>query len=145
MAFTLLSYLLVFSAEAGPFNEAAQKELKTLEGDWSFERLEANGKKHEPGGGERGGLTIKGTKWSFQPTGEEAEIVALDPSCNPKLIDLKIIKAGQKPIIREGIYKLDGDTLTMVIYQGQDKKRPTRFDTPAEGGTVLFVFKRAKR
>lgn len=145
MAFTLLSCLLVFSADAGPFNEAAKKELKILEGDWVFERLEANGKKHKPEDGERAGLAIKGTKCSFQPTGEEAEIAALDPSCDPKLIDLKSIKAGRQAFIREGIYKLDGDTLTMVLYQGQDKKRPTSFDTPTEAGTVLFVFKRAKR
>lgn len=145
MISTLVGCLLVLSNGADSFNEAARKELKALEGSWVIERIEAGGKKHEPGSGEKAVLTIKGPKWSFSITKEKGEVVALDPSCNPKLIDLKGIRMGREAIIREGIYKIDGDTLTIVFYQGKDKRRPTHFDTPSEAGTVLFVLKRVKR
>ncbi len=145
MTSAFLSCLLVLAAEADPFNEAARRELKALEGKWVVERLEADGKKHEPEAGERAELTIKGTMWTFEPTRENWEVAALDSSCNPKLIDIKSTKTGRAASIREGVYKLDGDTLTIAIYQGKDKKRPTSLKTPTEAGTVLFVLKRAKR
>jgi uncharacterized protein (TIGR03067 family) len=144
MTSTLLSCLLVLAVPAEPLNKEARKELKSLEGKWVVERLEANGEKHKPGADERMDLTIDGTKWSFHPNQEQGEVVALDPSCNPKVIDLKSVRAGRKPFVREGIYKRDGDTLIMVVYQGKDKKRPTSFDTPTEAGTVKWVLKRDK-
>jgi uncharacterized protein (TIGR03067 family) len=127
-----------------PLDEAARKELKALEGDWVVERIEAEGKKHKPGADEQAKLTITGTKWAFPATGEQGEVVAVGPSSSPKLIDLKSTRRGGA-IVREGIYKLDGDTLVIALYQGKEKKRPTNFDTPTEAGTVLFVFKRAKQ
>jgi uncharacterized protein (TIGR03067 family) len=146
MISTLMACLLVLANGAeDSFNEAARKELKALEGNWVVERIEAEGKKLELGDAERAEFAIKGRKWTFSITQEKGEIVALDPSCNPKLIDLKNIKMGREAIIREGIYKIDGDTLTIAVYQGEDKKRPTNFDTPTETGTILVVFKHAKR
>jgi uncharacterized protein (TIGR03067 family) len=145
MISTLMGCLLVLSHGANSFNEAARKELKALEGDWGVAWLEAGGKKHEPEKGEKAVLTLKGTKWTFPITNEKGAVTALDPSCNPKLIDLKGIRMGREAIIQEGIYKIEGDTLTIVFYQGKDKKRPTNFDTPTEAGTVLFVLKRVKR
>jgi uncharacterized protein (TIGR03067 family) len=145
MAPAFLGCLLALSAGADPLDKAALKELKALEGDWALVRLEVEGKKHEPGAGERMNLTIRGTKWSFSGTGEQGEVVALGTSSSPKLIDLKKTRRGGAAIVREGIYKLDGDTLTLALYQGTEKKRPTSFDTPTEAGTVVFVLQRAKR
>jgi RNA polymerase sigma factor (sigma-70 family) len=121
------------------------KELKRLEGDWIVQRIEAGGKKHQLGEGEQMVLTIQGTKWTMPANREQGEVVALDPTCNPKLIDLKSTPRGREAFMREGIYKVDGDTFTIVLYQGKDKKRPTNFDTPTEEGTVLFALTRAKK
>ncbi len=145
MSPALLGCLLALSPAAGPLDKAALKELKALEGDWTVVRLEAGGKKHKPGPDEQMKLTFQGAKWSFPATGEEGEVVALGASSSPKLIDLKSTRRGRGAIVREGIYKADGDNLTIVLYQGTEKKRPTSFDTPTEAGTVLFVFKRDKR
>jgi uncharacterized protein (TIGR03067 family) len=144
MTGTLVACVMLLTSGADPLNEAARKELKALEGAWIVQRIEAEGKKHEPAADQRMELTIQGTKWSFRPTGEQGEVAALDPSCNPRLIDLTSIRAGREPLLREGIYKLNGDTLTIVLYHGKDTKRPTSFDTPTEAATVLFVLKRAK-
>jgi uncharacterized protein (TIGR03067 family) len=145
MSPAILGCLLALSAGADPLDKAALKELKALEGDWALVRLEAGGKKHEPGADEQAKLTFQGTKWSFSATGEQGEVVALGTSSSPKLIDLKKTRRGGGAVVREGIYKVDGDTLTLALYQGTEKKRPTSFDTPTEAGTVVFVFKRTKQ
>ncbi len=145
MAPAFFGCLLALSAGADPLDKAALKGLKALEGDWALVRLEAGGKKHTPGADEQAKLTFQGAKWSFSATGEQGEVVALSTSSSPRLIDLKSTRRGRGAIVREGIYKADGDTLTIVLYQGTQKKRPTSFETPTEAGTVLFVFQRAKR
>lgn len=143
MSPAFLGCLLALSAGADPLDKAARKELKALEGDWVVVRLEAGGKKHEPGAGEQMKLTFQGAKWSFPATGERGEVVALDAASSPRSIDLK--KTSGRVMVREGIYKLDGDNLTIALYQGTDKKRPTGFDTPSDAGTVVFVLRRDKR
>jgi uncharacterized protein (TIGR03067 family) len=144
MGITLSGWLLVLTAGAGPLGDAAKKELAALDGDWVVQRIEAGGQKQEPDDGERLVLAVRGIKWSFQATGEELEETALDSTTDPKVIDFKDIRPGRGGKEREAIYKRDGDTLTVVVYQKADKKRPTTFDTPTEAGTVLFVLKRAK-
>src|SRR5262245_48711614 len=81
-------------------NEAARKELKALEGEWEVQSIETKDGKRLPGDGERITLTIKGTKWAFG-TVQEGEIVALDPSTNPKLVDFKSVRKGRKDTVNE--------------------------------------------
>jgi uncharacterized protein (TIGR03067 family) len=145
MSPALLGCLLALSAGADPLDKAAMKELKALEGDWVVVRFEAGGKKHMAGPDEQVILTFRGAKWTFSAAAEQGEVLALDAASSPKLIDLKKTRRGGGGLVREGIYKLDGDTLTLALYQGTEKKRPTSFDTPTEAGMVVFVLRRAKR
>ena len=66
----------------------------------------------------------------------------IDPSKNPKTIDFTI-KAGDTEGVSRGIYKLEGDTLTLCRTVG-DIERPKEFKTTAEAG-FLVVWKRAKK
>lgn len=127
-----------------PLDAAARKELKAFEGEWVVQRIETKDVKQEPGDGERISLTIKGTRWTFG-TFQEGEIVALDPSAKPKLLDLKSVRKGREDTVNEAIYKMEGDKLIICIYQGKDKKRPTSLDKPTEGNTVLWTLKRSKK
>jgi uncharacterized protein (TIGR03067 family) len=136
--------MLTLTIGADPLDKAAQKELKALEGEWVVQRIETKDGKHEPGDGEPISLTIKGTKWTFG-TVQEGEVVALDASANPKLLDFKSVRKGREDKVNEAIYKVDGDTLIICIYQGKDKKRPTSLDKPTEGDTVLWTLKRSKK
>jgi uncharacterized protein (TIGR03067 family) len=136
--------MLAFTIGADTLGEAARKELKALEGEWVVQRIETKDGKQEPGDGEQISLIIKGAKWTFG-TLEEGEVVALDPSANPKLLDFKSVRKGRADKVNEAIYKVDGDTLIICIYQGKDKKRPTSFDKPTEGDTVLWTLKRPKK
>jgi uncharacterized protein (TIGR03067 family) len=124
-------------------NEAARKELKALEGDWVLQRIETKDGKDELADGESFILTIDGTKCTFG-TIQEAVIVALDPSANPKLLDLKTVRKGREDSVGEAIYKVDKDMLVICIYQGKDKKRPNSLDKPTDGD-ALFTFKRSKK
>src|SRR4051812_19556197 len=55
-------------------------------------------------------LVIQGDKWT--PSKGPKLIITIDPTKNPKHIDLQPEGAGVQFIYR-GIYKLEGDTLTM--------------------------------
>jgi uncharacterized protein (TIGR03067 family) len=123
---------------------AARKELKALEGNWVVQRIETKDGKHEPADGESITLTIEGTKWTFG-TLQSGEVVALDPSADPKLLDLKSVRKGREDTVNEAVYRVDGDTLVICIYQGKDKKRPTSLDKPTEGDTTLWTLKRSKK
>lgn len=127
-----------------PFADAAQKELDKLQGKWKAEKLATSTQEHTvPKGDPELVAEIKGRKWIFVGV-EKAEIVAIDSSTDPKSIDLKSVEKGRNATVDEAIYKLDGDTLTICLYQGEGKKRPTAFDTPKESDTILAVFKRVK-
>jgi uncharacterized protein (TIGR03067 family) len=147
MGVTLVGWILILTPAAGPLDDAAKKELAALAGDWALVRFEQRGKVTDVPEEDRPVLTIKGTRLSMPALEMEADVIALDPSANPKLIDLRgpdrTTKGQTKD--REGIYKVDGDTLTLVMYGKADKKRPTTFDTPTEAGINLYVLKRAKK
>ena len=144
MSWVIAGCMLALTIGADPLDEAARKELKALEGEWLVQRIETKNGKQEPGDDERLSLTIKGAKWTFG-TVQEGEVVALDPSTSPKLLDFKSVRKGREDTVNEAIYKVDGDTLIICIYQGKDKKRPTSLDKPTEANTVLWTLKKSKK
>ena len=91
------------------------------------------------------GLEIRGTKWILTGQNKSAFIV-IHPGTDPKSFDLRSVEEAGKGEVHEGIYKFAEDTLTICIYQGKDKQRPTRFEATAEQpNTFLLVLKRVKK
>ena len=139
--------LLAAPPEPPKFTEAAQKELQKLEGKWDLVQIDRDGKSIIPKKGEAT-VTIKGTKWTAtvgDTVLQEFEVVALDPKTKPACIDFKTIpRAKREGNTYEAIFKLEGEMLYYVVYNGKDKNRPTTFDPPSDSDTQLVILKRVK-
>ena len=69
----------------------------------------------------------------------------LDPAKMPRTIDITMkAPGGNQEQKIEGIYKLNGDDLTLCIPQGQNNRRPTEFKAEEGDKQCLLVFKRKK-
>jgi uncharacterized protein (TIGR03067 family) len=128
--------------------EAAKKGLKKLEGKWKGVKVVADGKEVEP---TMNGMDLvvefKARKFLF--LGEDLfEVAALDPSTDPKLLDFKALKdMGEikKGDTYEGIYKLDGDKLTLALATTAGGNRPGKFESAENSKVVLVTFEREKK
>src|SRR5262249_17342274 len=86
-------------------------------------------------------LTIKGDQLTMTNGAKEQTMtIKLDPSQSPKAIDMDFVGPLGKQNRRLGIYKLEGDTLT-ICWVVQAIERPTEFKTSEKAGN-LWVFKR---
>jgi uncharacterized protein (TIGR03067 family) len=131
-------------AKPSPLPDRARKELDRLQGKWVAKEFGRQGKKVDVKEQELV-LEIKGDKWIFVGK-EKGQFIAFDPTADPKCVDLKSIEEGRKGQVDEGIYRLDGDTLTICLHQGSGKTRPTKFETsPDQPDTILAVFERPKQ
>jgi RNA polymerase sigma factor (sigma-70 family) len=68
--------------------------------------------------------------------------VRLDEGKSPKRIVLELQHKGAKPLT--GIYKLEGDKLTIAAYTRSGKLMPTDFEADAEAGISVAVYERVK-
>lgn len=66
---------------------------------------------------------------------------AADPRQKPAAIDIWMNPAAGDRW--KGIYKVEGDTLTLCLVKG-DRDRPKAFESTADRPTTIWVFKRAK-
>jgi uncharacterized protein (TIGR03067 family) len=146
-ALTALSLVVATADPPKELSEAAQKELKKLESKWKLDKIVIDGKEESPPANEAEMLLeFKGRKVLVADK-ELFEIPALDPSTDPKCIDLKALESmGEitKDTIYESIFKLGGDTLVMAIHIGGTKKRPDKFESVKDSGVVVVTLKRVK-
>ena len=123
-----------------------EKELKKFQGTWTFESVEAGGKKLPADQFKGITVTFEGDKYAVKKGDEvvEAATQKLDPSKSPKAIDVTLTEGPNKGSVLLGIYEIDGDTLK-VCFDLRGKKRPTEFKSPAGSETFVNVHKRAKK
>jgi uncharacterized protein (TIGR03067 family) len=135
-------FLVVLIGTAVPAQEA-KKELDKFQGQWVGVSREVRGKKMPDDAAMQYKLTIQGNRWTVK-VGDDPENESefqIDPSKNVKTIEL-ISKADKKPTMH-GIYKLEGDTLTLCLTKAS-LERPKQFKSTNEAG-VLVVWKRVKK
>ena len=74
---------------------------------------------------------------------ESRATLTVDGAKKPAAIDVAYIDGMAKGVMLRGIYKIEGDMLT-VCTDTLPGERPTEFVSKSGSGTALMVFKRAK-
>ena len=127
---------------AAPGPKDAKKDPPSLVGEWTAEGAVSRGKPDNP---------PPGTTWTFAADGKSVlrigggkEMVEgtykTDPKKDPAEID--ITPGIKKEGTMRGIYKVEGDTLTLCL--ADEEERPKAFDAPAGAKRIVITFKRVK-
>jgi uncharacterized protein (TIGR03067 family) len=142
--------LVVLSCPLALFagDDDVRKEVKALQGTWKAVGLEAGGKSYPKDSvpdftfniGADGKSTGKMGKIEYQAT------ITVDPKKSPKTIDNQHDSGDQKGKKQYGIYKLEGDKLTVCITApgAAAADRPKDFATNKDTTGVVFIFERVK-
>src|SRR5262245_40341031 len=119
---------------------------KELAGAWVLQRTENNGVVTTANEGDpKSRLTFsEPNKGLFQAGDVKIELtVKVNTAMKPALIDVTILGPDNKQTL-EGIWKVEGDTLTICLCPPDKKERPTEFQAGDGTGLLLFTFKRDK-
>jgi uncharacterized protein (TIGR03067 family) len=126
--------------------QPAEDAQKPLQGTWTATQAARDGQAADDVVGHR--LSFTGTRFQIQSKdGQPLYVgtVQVDPSAKPAAIDFEHTEGALKGKAWQGIYALDGDTLTVCDNAPNlDKGRPAAFEATRGSGYVLITFTRAK-
>jgi uncharacterized protein (TIGR03067 family) len=146
LAGTLGSLAVAVGLLAAAPGKDEKDDLKKLEGDWIFSSWDHAGQPLPAEARETAKLTVKGDKYTFHFNDlTEEGTIKLDPGKKPATIDLAITEGEDKGKTQVGIYKIDGDTITVCLAAPGAKDRPIDFKSTEENGHILATIKRAKK
>ena len=145
-AFLLLDFGTLRAAENAK-DEAIKKDRMKYFGEWQVTSLEVDGnhvteedaKKFKVVNGADGtwNIAIDG-EIKLQGTSE------IDPTKQPKTVDLTITEGESKGEVILGIYEF-GDDTRKVCFAQPGKERPAEFSSPAGSGRILALLKRIRK
>jgi uncharacterized protein (TIGR03067 family) len=122
-----------------------KEDRDQFQGTWEVVKLEQTGQDFADWvKGESPTMTYDGDKYTFKgKTVLERGEFKLDPKAKIPTLDYTITEGEHKGKRQLGIYKLEGDTLTLCLAQEGADTRPTTFTTRADAAEyVKFVLKR---
>jgi uncharacterized protein (TIGR03067 family) len=134
--------IALMSADS-PKQDTVNADLEKLQGTWQVVIQEREGMKAPEELVEMLRIAYKGDHYTFflgARVVDEGTIV-LDPSKEPRSIDNKPGIGPHKGETIPGIYKLEGDKLSLC-YAPAGKERPTEFKTELDSGRWRYVLKR---
>jgi uncharacterized protein (TIGR03067 family) len=125
-------------------DKAAKKDADPLQGTWKLTGGKVRGDPL-PEGEDGGKWVLKDGKYTFtSPEMVEEGTYKIDTSKKPAQLDLDITAGNDKGKKQVGIYKVEGETLTVCLAFPGGKERPSEFDTKEGSDRLLFIFKREK-
>ena len=142
----LLSIALAVAAP-GVKDPPKKKDLPTVHGEWTVESIMIGGMvlpRQQAGGLDTFQFSPDGTMTVRTSAGgvpkNETGRYKLDETKNPAEIDLVPDAAANEPTML-GIFKFEGDTLTLCV----GEKRPAKFETVAGELSIIVTLKRAPK
>ena len=148
--FPLVAASLVLAGSLGlstaaPAPKDDKEDTKKFEGDWTFTAWESAGQALPQAALDMAKWSVKGDKYTFE-MGEQKEegTIKLDPAKKPATIDFAITSGNDKGKDQPGIYKVDGDTITICLARPGAKERPTDFKSTEDNGFILVTVKKNK-
>lgn len=129
--------------------DAKKTDKDNIQGTWRVESVKMNGQDKD-GKGEllkKSTFEIAADKMLVKfNEGNKPSTYTLDPAAKPKTIDITPQGEGDgKGETVPGIYKLEGDTLTICLPCGAQMERPTEFVSKEGSNTLLILLKRVKK
>ncbi|HEX3147167.1 MAG TPA: TIGR03067 domain-containing protein [Gemmataceae bacterium] len=134
-----LAAILFLPATRLMADEASDKVLKQLEGEWKIEKMLFGGIDPGPDKVDKTTLIFKGDEITPSDNPKDVAKIKVDPSKKPAQIDLTDKANKTMP----GIYELNGDELKICF--AESETRPTEFASPKDSKQVLIVLKRIKK
>jgi uncharacterized protein (TIGR03067 family) len=130
------------SIAAGTSDET-QQELDRLQGTWTLASVETKGRELPKDQTTANALVIKGEEFvvTIGAKALPARTLKIDPTKQPKTIDQMSKDKDGKPVVRPGIYELDGDTLRLAF----GKERPKDLKTTPDSDLVITTYRREKK
>jgi uncharacterized protein (TIGR03067 family) len=123
----------------------AKKELEKLQGTWVMVGLEVNGEAVPEKKIKGTTLVIKGDKYTVKVKDTKHETTfKIDPSKEPKAIDMYFPDGPNLPKLSEGVYELDGDTLKVCRNQTPGEARPTQVGSWPDTNLFVVTWQRKK-
>ena len=123
----------------------AKKELKLLQGTWEMIGLEVNGETVPEKKLKGTTLVIKDDKYTVKVKDTSHETtIKIDPTKDPKAIDMYFPNGTELPKLSKGVYELDGDTLKICRHQMPGEDRPTQIGSWPNTNLFVVTWKRKK-
>jgi uncharacterized protein (TIGR03067 family) len=138
---TLATVLLVAPGAFG--QEITKKELEKLQGTWTFDSYEENGKALAAADLKEKRIFFGRDQFMIKKGDEllQVGLLKLDPLDGHRDIDATVIAGPNKGTTMRGIYSLKDNTLNVCI-DPEGNERPKEFKTTADSGLFLAVYKR---
>jgi uncharacterized protein (TIGR03067 family) len=127
------------------YQRTAALDHARLQGAWTVTAHEIEGDRSGEHGYKGGKIIFAGDKMAAQKPGDGRQDATfkLDANISPNALDLTPLEEKSDAAALTGIYRLEGDTLTLCLNNVPGRKRPADFaSTP--GHRQVLVLQRAK-